>query len=1669
MKANKEQKGSFFTQATESLGAVSSGVDTRTGIYSVHLTLAKLTVNNGLGPDFDLILRYSPLSSENYGFGKGFSIGVTAYNRGTKTLKLYTGEQYKILESDGSENKVIILGQKICHFTFTKISNNQYVVSYKDGRKEYLKGAGDSFDIKITHQILSPTRQGILFDWDFSWARGIKLISVYTKQDNLRKLIDIHYIEESKTTLHLYNNTKEAYDVELIFFNNFLTSLKTFVLDNENKESEVLQWEFSYTKGRQDSMFLTWGNWLNKVTYPGGMTEIATYSDSKGHSFPSTANLPDLPYVTVFERFLDSKMSVLATKSEYKYSENNYLGGNTRYNWGNEGVDENGLEYIYTMWKLNPTYTYTCIETKIVDIADNKNRTIVTSIYNIFHLLISQKSEDVTGVTTNSIEHYALNNESPASQSANYKMPRKINQTFENKDGKKVTICTETTYDDFSNLTSKRVTKKADSTLIEPSISIEYYAGAETETKNGIELSCPADPDGYIKFIKCITITPCSTKNNEEVKTLYYSYKDIDSGVILKIKESQINSLNTITTSYFYDSSSENLGRVTGETYVITRGNNVYTSVTTYNYIDGPNSYTRHTTYLSHDNKKISSDVTLSKLTGRIFKEIEFGGKKMEYEYDYLGRVTNKKTSVSHSEKLEDKYFFYLNAEEKHPLKTLHIRPDGVRSLQEFDSFSRILQIRINTDNDGFQSFSKWPVTDKYQYDLLGRKSIATKFDYILDGNSYKKIMEKSVIYRYDIWGNECQRKTSAGLTENITFDPVTMTNTYTFQNAKGNHLLGDITEEINHFGSQLKTTHYCFDKKEAYVSTYVRDGWNRVFKKVNAYGGILLQEFDCYDRTINETRYDNNQLHYEYAAFSTESFLESLELKINTGHTVNGEYIALPIPSRSLIGKKRYDGLGRLIENKAFNRRWSYEYQNDNSTVPCEIIDPSGIVKVVSYTDLNGPKIKEAYIRQGKEKLSISDFNYDKITGSVLEGVTDKCTVTRVYHRDGYIKSESLSYDAGNRKSIEYKWSLGGLLYSITDAQGFTQENTFDEFGRIVLVAGDKVQVAYEYDELSRVTSHTVLKKDDKHCIETTMRYDAFGREIFRKVHDNLHTAKARIIKQSWDKLNRLVIKEFYSIDNKMENKIATEKYTYNSDGSVLSYDCIKVHKDGLSHIPTDKYGNIILNESYEYDAFGNVIKNVRNFMPSEVGKSSLTYSNTAIFTYDATERTRLVEINNTHESYPASLKFEYDSNGNITRFAENQITYDDVGRINRINSSPYLYDALDRLVKTGDTERLYAFRQLRSETRDSMVRTSLFVGHHGAESNNDDIILTACDGKNSCIYAANSTQGEWQAYTLYGERDASKESMSFAGYNGEFSDSTIDAYILGAGYRCYSPSLLRFITPDSPFNSPFGAAGINPYTYCIGDPVNNADPTGQISWQGWVGLGAGGIGLMMTILTGGLAIAAASGILATSLAVGATTASLISGVTAIVGTSISGISPDATRILRWVSLGTGLLSFSSGVGGMAQGLYKAMRELGLRTTIATMGFTSRVGLALNTLSYATATVSYSISLTKRILDQTTLAQSNLNTILGHISFGVGLVSDAASISHFALSKAMPRSFSWDVPQNTTMDEISLRSLTPGGNSLDANSPGSYVHYSEMLIPQINSFFLHIPLQARI
>lgn len=81
---------------------------------------------------------------------------------------------------------------------------------------------------------------------------------------------------------------------------------------------------------------------------------------------------------------------------------------------------------------------------------------------------------------------------------------------------------------------------------------------------------------------------------------------------------------------------------------------------------------------------------------------------------------------------------------------------------------------------------------------------------------------------------------------------------------------------------------------------------------------------------------------------------------------------------------------------------------------------------------------------------------------------------------------------------------------------------------------------------------------------------------------------------------------------------------------------------------------------------------------------------------------------------------------------------------------------------------------------------------------------------------------------YSPYGHLGVDNPTV-LLGFTGQQYDLLTQGYLLGNGHRLFKPSLMRLCSPDT--FSPFDKGGVNTYAYCLNDPINRVDPSGNIS----------------------------------------------------------------------------------------------------------------------------------------------------------------------------------------------------------------------------------------------
>lgn len=272
------------------------------------------------------------------------------------------------------------------------------------------------------------------------------------------------------------------------------------------------------------------------------------------------------------------------------------------------------------------------------------------------------------------------------------------------------------------------------------------------------------------------------------------------------------------------------------------------------------------------------------------------------------------------------------------------------------------------------------------------------------------------------------------------------------------------------------------------------------------------------------------------------------------------------------------------------------------------------------------------------------------------------------------------------------------------------------------------------------------------------------------------------------------------------------------------------------------------------------------------------------------------------------------------------------------------YRYDALDRLigvepVGAATTTRIYRDERLATQLEGGRQHGMIEAGghvlaqctHSGSSVLNS---LLGCDQHNSVLQTVTGNDIQRTVYTPYGEHVAQSGMQSLLGFNGEQPDPVTGCYLLGNGYRAYNPVLMRFHSPDS--MSPFDSGGLNPYAYCMGDPINRSDPTGHFSFKAFLGIAVSVAAIALTVITLG------AGAPLTGPAVFMAAMSISGDVLGIASELASELAPDSNtgQLLGYLSMGLGAASLAGGKAAKfsaSRGNQKAGRFIGKGAATAT------------------------------------------------------------------------------------------------------------------------------------
>jgi len=658
-------------------------------------------------------------------------------------------------------------------------------------------------------------------------------------------------------------------------------------------------------------------------------------------------------------------------------------------------------------------------------------------------------------------------------------------------------------------------------------------------------------------------------------------------------------------------------------------------------------------------------------------------------------------------------------------------------------------------------------------------------------------------------------------------------------------------------------------------LTRYTYDGLNRVIRTDYPDGSHTSTVYDAAGRVTGETDANGNTTTYEYdAAGRRTAVVDALGNRHSYAYDADG----------NLVSETDANGHTTEYTYNTLDQRTQTRY-HDGTTVT-ETFDALG--RRTARTDQNGRSTEYEYDALGRlTKVTdaldgVTTYTYDeagnKLTQTDAEGRTTRWT----YDSQGRVLSrtlplgqtESFTYDAaGNRLShtdfkgqtTRYRYDLSQRLTQVIYGDGTTESFTYEAVGNRRTATTPEGTTRYRYDAQNRLVEE--IQPDGS---VLTYGYDAAGNRTQLDVSAGSGTTTTRY---RFDALNRLEV---------VEDSQGRTLYTYDAvgnresvsypSGNVTLYDYDALNR--LTRLTTtDAADQIVADYLYTLDDTGRRTQVVENHngrttayrygelyrLTGETITDPVNGNYSAEYQFDKVGNRIYSIINGVHTAYSVDnndrltqqggTTYAYDANGNTLTETEN-------GQVTR-----YRYDARNKFIeveKPGLTARYgYNADGIRTRKTENGITT-----HYVVDSNRDyaQVLAEISNGSTDVSYTYGddliSQQRAGQAYYyLYDGHGSTRALADGAGsltdgydydafgvllnsvgdtendylYTGEQLDQNLDQYYLRARY--YDQGVGRFTQMDDFSGFIPNPITIHKYLYGNSEPVNNLDPSGNIS----------------------------------------------------------------------------------------------------------------------------------------------------------------------------------------------------------------------------------------------
>jgi len=1251
---------------------LSGGVDPRTGLYTFSANLRSVSGNDQLGPEFDVVVRYSPLSLQDSGYGKGWTLRTSEFdfNRGRRIISLANGETFKADGRVGTTNQLTMSEKKIDTFHLYEDSDSQWRVVHRSGVVEVLEPKGTDKNARaVPTRIFS--RQGHWLDLEYTTHAGFPMLSKITDMRDEVVFEVTPRGQGNRVTLAQPSDTgSTSYTLVL----NGDSRVERIELPTENLAS----WRFSY--GEQRGLYC-----LREVRTPTGGFEEITYGDG-GHQFPIGSGLTPLPRVTRHVQHPGHGQPAIDTRYTYGADDHNFLGGNIRLDWADDGLDNLFRQVI--------EYDYATTETLWVD--EKPVRSIVRE-FNKFHLLTSEttylgdeRNAAGTEVIGNQIKEvkttYALRSGFFREQPNYCQLAHGIDTRWwlVNNPGNNFTLSEASTYDDYGNLLTQKAVSGVEDTY-------QWYSAKEP--------GFPGHDEGFVMYMKEKNQRPAAGHSGAApVRTTHYTWQQLPTLTASQSQTGQTHWLavdvETFTSGDNSNTTSHCFEQVADETVVAAvplQHGRLKRQVISYpnpkkGATDEPDTldtltehaYTYETlnwgvakhagplvrgamrvlqdhqlvTGFDATSKQIRTQQSLA--TGEVVLTRDDTDTEIMTVWDALLRVEREIVSPGKEEEAFRRYEYALCANDGEQATQTRFDVKDVMTVAYFDGVNRTVREERETRMLELPQAQYTPKAERStkpayraNYDSWGRLKDETEIDWLTKGD-----LDLTSHYRYDEWGEQLCVIGPDGVADFAHTDPIGdgtigpirrewRQQMFDEQGAEleNGRKTGVTQTQLNRFELPVTLRRLVKEKPDDEQETVLKsetrtdyDGFGRKIKEVSGLGTAAQKQeetfsYDGFDRLLTHSLREGDVVHRAYAAHSDQDL--PISIRVND----------------LLLGEQGFDGLGRKVLSITGGRRQILKYGPGESQ-PNEVITPMGAIHYSYRPHLTAEPT--ARTLAGTEASYVFDEHNARLKSCSEQGGE---AFTRSYYTTGQVHKEERGEYA-----MEYVYSLQGRMEQYRDVLEQVQVNDYDAAGRLELTTLGELSSLFKYDELGRTLSYETLDNTpgSVNALKTELTYDDLEREVSRTFTFSQHPAQ--VLSQDYDEFDRITERTLLQGTTELRK----ETYKYDTRGRLTGYAC------SGELCPVDPYGKQITEQVFGFDALDNIRQVLTRFEGGE---------NRAIYWFDNDDDpAQLSRITNTFtDLYPAEIQLAYDPNGNMT--------VDDAGRVLE-------YDALNRLRRVTDAE---------------------------------------------------------------------------------------------------------------------------------------------------------------------------------------------------------------------------------------------------------------------------------------------------------------------------------------------------------------------------------------------